>query len=154
MARSMLAAVAEAMNRNVDDELSAPGEPLNLKQDQSTVIPVRDLSVPEQIVQNWNGDPSIRTEFKSQSTYAAWYGHEAAKKSGISASQLQAQTPDVSGYLARLEGKLAPGENLAISGYADTWRDSPEIRAEFRTFEVYAAYMRARARGHGRTQGH
>lgn len=115
--------------------------------------PVAELSVAEQIIQTWKTDANIRAEFGSLSTYAAWRKQDAAKAAGISIAQINAQSPDVSGYLAKHGGNLASGERLAIEGYGAAWRASKDIRQEFGTFEVFAAFMRAKARGQARILG-
>lgn len=178
MAKSMLQAIAEAAG--LDDverpqpvavhfrpaatlpavPIKAPKAAAVFLQSVAPVIaatprpaPVAEQSLPEQIIQAWKTDPTVRAEFGSLSTYAAWRKHDAAKAAGVSIAQIKAQSPDVSGYLAKHSDNLAPGERLAIEGYGATWRDSKDIRQEFGTFEVFAAYMRAKARGNGRSFG-
>lgn len=60
--------------------------------------------------------------------------------------------PDVEAYLAKLAAAnplnaMTDEEKLKIESYADRWRISADIRNEFRSFESYAAYMRASASG-------
>jgi|GEM_PF-5471811 len=115
--------------------------------------PNRELSVPEQVIQNWKSDPEIRAEFGSLAIYAAWFTSKAAKEQGVSAQQMKARHPDLAGYLAKREGTLSAEEKLAIAGYAETWSSSPDIQAEFQTFEIFAAFSRAKARGNGKVFG-
>jgi hypothetical protein len=144
MARSFLTVIAEAAGLNEPRE-PAPYPGGIVAAPPAAAAPAQvELSVPEQIIQNWKCDPNIRAEFISLATYAAFYTQDAARKQGISVSHLNARQLDLSAYLAKREGTLSPGEKTAIEGYAETWRSSPDIRAEFGSFEVYAGYMRSK----------
>lgn len=154
MTKSMLAAIAEAAGLNEPEIPQSHAPAFRAAPIQPPPTPAPELSLPEQIVQTWKTDPAIRAEFRSLSIYAAWRTRDAAKTAGIPVAQIHAQHPDVSGYLAKRGKDLGPGESAAIDGYAATWRTSSDIRAEFRTFEVFAAYIRAKARGQAQIIGH
>ncbi len=107
----------------------------------------------EQILADWKADAALQTEFGSLGAYSAWREQEHCKKTGIRAEQLRAQHPDVTSYITGLEKaglQLSSANRLAINGYAETWRASSEIRAEFGSFAVFASYMRAKDGGRAR----
>jgi len=151
MTRSFLAVIAEAAG--VSENGTTPARaPLAITPAQpiASAQSVAKLSLPEQIVQAWISDPAIRAEFLTLGAYQGWRTHAEAKAAGVPVSQLTAQQPDVSGYLVQLEkknGQVTGAEKSAIGGFAATWSASANIRAEFKTFECYAAYMRAKASG-------
>lgn len=109
-----------------------------------------EMSYDETVRGEWDTDPKIRAEFGSITTYSAWRVHQHSKATGISVSQIRAETPNVEAYVKKLESRNTGGGSIdrnAINGYAETWRASADIRAEFSTFEIFAAYMRAKASG-------
>jgi len=148
MAKSMLAVIAEAAGLN-EPQRYAPA--FRAAPIQPAPPPARELSLPEQIVQTWKTDAAIRAEFRDLSTYAAWRTGNAAKAAGLSVVQFKAQLPDVNAdaYLA----KHPQADPAIVRKCAETWRLSPDIRGEFQTFEVFAAYSRANARGNARAFG-
>ena len=112
--------------------------------------PSRAMSFDETARSEWDNDPRIRAEFGSITTYSAWRVHAHSKATGISVSQIRAETPNVEAYVKKLESRNTGGGSIdrnAINGYSETWRASADIRAEFSTFEIFAAYMRAKASG-------
>lgn len=147
----MLAVIAEAagMTETAEPQPAAPAP-------KAAATPPAQLSFAERVIQTWKSDAKIRAEFRSISAYAGWREHEECKAAGISIAELKAQQPDVSGYLAGLAqrvGSVSPSENVAITAYAATWRKSADIRAEFRSFDIFASYMRTKDRGAARILG-
>ncbi|PZF76414.1 hypothetical protein DK847_14665 [Aestuariivirga litoralis] len=59
------------------------------------------------------------------------------------------ETSEAKAYLATLASnghKVSEGERLAILAYGEAWMRSADIRQEFSSFPVFAAYQRARKR--------
>lgn len=59
------------------------------------------------------------------------------------------ETAEATAYLAHLQAhghKIETRERNAILSYGMTWATSPEVRREFSSFAVFAAYSRAKAR--------
>lgn len=165
---SMLVAVARAagLDRPVSapaPRANAPVSPAAAQEFQPTMTPAASARQPapkavsfhEQVIADWKANAAIRAEFGSLAAYAGWREHDHRQKTGATADQLRSQHPDVTAYITHLEkaGRhVSPAEKLAINGYAETWRASAEIRAEFGTFGTFAAYMRAKASGHLRVR--
>lgn len=60
------------------------------------------------------------------------------------------ETPEAKTYLATLASKghkVSEGERLAILAYGEAWMRSADIRQEFSSFSVFAAFQRAKKRG-------
>lgn len=104
----------------------------------------------------WTQDPAIQREFRDFKTYAAWRRRQHCKSARLSISELANEVPNVSAYVATLEARgarLSPTERAAIEKHAVAWQASADVRREFRTFPVFASYMRAKESGRVRTLG-
>lgn len=145
MTKSFLAVIAEAAGLSGNHPL-----PVRPPPEARSIQPAANLSLPEQIVLSWISDPAIRHEFLTLEAYQAWRTQATAKAAGVPVAHHNAQQPDTAGYLAKLEKaneSVSESEKSAIGTFAATWCGSADIRAEFRTFEVYAAYQRAKTSG-------
>lgn len=75
------------------------------------------------------------------------------------ASKAQAvpfEAPEALAYITALEARghrIDTKERTAIMAYGVTWIRSPEVRREFSSFDVFAAYSRAKARNAFRVLG-
>lgn len=156
---SMLAdiarAVSEADAMNGKSGSAIPTPKANASPVATRAAP-RQRTFHEEVVATWKADASVRAEFLSLPSYAAWRENEHRKASGLSIAEIRAEIPDAAGYLAKLQaGGIYVSNDLkaAVGGYAATWRDSPDIRSEFGSFEVFASYMRAKDAGRTRITG-
>ena len=101
-----------------------------------------------EILARYKADASLQRDYP---TVYAWF---AANGYDVPTCLLDppAESPDVEGYLAKLSAAnpaydITDAEKLKIKSYADKWQVHADIRNEFRSFESYAAYMRAKASG-------
>ena len=151
---SMLAEIARAAGldtvplatRNAADRPTAPDATRPAEAHTQAAV----ISLNEDIIRTWKADAGVRAEFHSLSIYASWREHEHLKQTGKTRDQLRNETPDVAGYVDAIEarkGHLTAEERGAIERYAATWHTSRDIRVEFTSFEIYAAYMAATEAG-------
>ena len=101
-----------------------------------------------EILARYKTDASLQREYPTVYAWFAANGYDVPKD----LLDPPAERPDVEGYLAKLSAAnpsnaITDAEKLKIKSYADRWQISADIRDEFRSFESYAAYMRAKASG-------
>jgi hypothetical protein len=119
------------------------------------VLPA-SASFNDTIKNEWGKDPAIRKEFRSFENYAAWRRREHCKAARISFRDLANQEPDVAAYVATIEARgaaLTSAERASIEMHAAAWKASADVRREFGSFPVFAAFMRAKERGRVRKSG-